>query len=323
MKKYFLKIACIVLLISVVFVSGCGTGNAKDTAEPYASSHTVYENTSGNTQKSTETSPPLLQTTESSDIPAAVTPIEASSTEPVKTEKPTPTKTPEKTENVKTPGPSKTPAKGDGTLKGIVIGIDPGHQGKGNSELEPIAPGSDSYRKKVSSGTQGKWSRVPEYEVTLIVGLELKKLLEAEGATVLMSRETHDVNISNSERAILMNNAGADIVIRIHCNGNDNTSVYGACMLVPAGANNKQIHEESRKAGEVILESFVEATGAKNNGVVKRSDLSGFNWSEVPVCLIEMGYMSNKEEDILLTQAAYQKKCADGLYKGLLEWFSR
>ena len=109
-----------------------------------------------------------------------------------------------------------------GRLEGLIIGIDPGHQEKGNSEKEAIAPGSKEKKAKVSSGTQGVSTRVPEYIVNLDVSLMLRDALEAEGAQVIMTRETNDVDISNQERAIMMNEVGADLVLRIHCNGSVN-----------------------------------------------------------------------------------------------------
>ena len=56
-----------------------------------------------------------------------------------------------------------------------------------------------------------------------------------------------------------------------------------------------------------------------NRGVIERSDLTGFNWSKVPVVLIEMGFLSNPEEDNLLNSDSYQEKLAQGLYKGILK----
>ena len=289
------------------------------TAQPTATTTATATATESPTEEPTA----VVTATPNPTLAPTPTPTQAPTMKPTTqapTKKPTPTPTKKPTLTpTKTPKP--TMQWTEGSLKGLVIGIDPGHQGKGNSEQEPIGPGATTTRKKVSSGTQGKWSRVPEYKVVLEVGLQLKALLEEAGATVLMSRETHNVNISNAERAKMMNEAGADLVIRIHCNGNDNTSVYGACMLVPSGTYNPEIHATSKAAGEVILNEFVKVTGAKNNGVIKRNDLSGFNWSTVPVCLIEMGYMSNKQEDSLLTSAEYQKKCAQGLFQGVLSYF--
>jgi N-acetylmuramoyl-L-alanine amidase len=206
-------------------------------------------------------------------------------------------------------------------LAGKVIGLDPGHQSKQNSEHEPVAPGSGETKPKVSSGTAGRSSGVDEYVVNLQVALKLRELLEEQGATVVMTRETNDVNISNSERALMMNDAGADLVLRLHCNGIDDSSVRGAFILVPSGSHTEGIQEQSAQAAEYILETFVQTTGANNLGISKRSDQTGFNWSTVPVCNIEMGHMSNSEEDELLTSDDYQNKCAQGLCNGIATYF--
>jgi N-acetylmuramoyl-L-alanine amidase len=205
-------------------------------------------------------------------------------------------------------------------LKGLLIGIDAGHQRKGNYGEEPQSPEPGSITKpKVSSGTAGKYSGIAEYQVNLDVALILQKKLSALGATVLMVRTTNDVNITNIERATMMNSAGADLVIRIHADGSENTSTYGASMLVPAKGTMPAV-DASVQAGKIIMEHYIAATGAKDRGVVPRSDLTGFNWSQVPVCLIEMGYMSNKEEDYKLVDPAYQEKCASGLANGVVAW---
>lgn len=207
-----------------------------------------------------------------------------------------------------------------GRLSGIIIGIDPGHQAKGNSEKEPIAPGSKEMKAKTSSGTQGVKSRVPEYEVNLEVSLKLKEALEAEGATVLLTRETHEVDISNIERAVMMNEAGADLVLRIHCNGAEDASVNGIGLYVRAtGA----CAEESYAASECILPAMAEKTGAKANGIYKRDTYTGLNWSEVPSILVEMGYMSNPEEDKKLVDPDYQALLVDGMVDGVCAYFSK
>ncbi|HBU12222.1 MAG TPA: N-acetylmuramoyl-L-alanine amidase [Clostridiales bacterium] len=206
-------------------------------------------------------------------------------------------------------------------LAGVLIGIDPGHQGKGNSRPEPIAPGAGETKASVSSGTAGVSSGVDEHVVNLQVAQKLRRLLEEQGADVLMTRESADVDIPNSERAQMMNEAGADLVLRIHCNGTDNRSTKGAFILVPSGGYTEEIQEESTAAAKAILAAFIEATGANDRGVSERSDQTGFNWSTVPVCNIEMGHMSNPEEDELLVSDAYQEKCARGLFEGILRYF--
>ncbi len=207
-------------------------------------------------------------------------------------------------------------------LAGTVIGLDPGHQARGNSEQEPIAPGAGETKPKVSSGTAGIATGVDEYVVNLKVALKLRDLLEEQGATVVMTRETNDVNISNSERAQMMNNAGADLVLRLHCDGEDDTSLHGAFMLVPSGGYTEGIQAASRAAGETILNAFLEETGANSRGIMERSDQTGFNWSTVPVCNIEMGHMSNAAEDEKLVSDDYQALCAQGLCNGMVNYFS-
>ncbi len=219
------------------------------------------------------------------------------------------------------------PLSGSGglSLSGCTIGLDPGHQRSANNELEPLAPGSSVMNKKVSSGTQGRYTRVPEYEVNLQVGLKLKAKLEELGATVVMTRTTHDVNISNAERAAMMNNAAVNCWLRIHADGNDDPSVHGVSILVPApGTMNTgaaAVQENSVKLAGLLLDEVTRTTGAKSRGLKPRDDQTGFCWSSVPVCNIEMGYMTNEAEDRLLVTDDYQNKIVDGLVQGFLKYF--
>lgn len=203
-------------------------------------------------------------------------------------------------------------------LKGYVIGLDPGHQRHGNSDLEPVAPGSEVMKKKVSSGTQGKWTRTPEWEVCLTVALRLRDLLEATGATVVMTHDTPDVDISNSERAMIFNENETDYALRLHCDGNADETAHGAFMLIPKSS---PWYDDCVIAGELLLEEYCASTGAYSRGLTYRSDQTGFNWCERMIINIEMGYMTNREEDLLLSDPEYQEKMAQGLYKGILRYF--
>ena len=204
-------------------------------------------------------------------------------------------------------------------LSGLIIGIDPGHQRHGNSDLEPVAPGSDVMKKKVSSGTQGKWTRTPEWEVNLKVGLRLKELLENAGATVIITHDSPDVDISNVERAQMFNDNNTDYALRLHCNGNADETQHGAFMLIP---KNNPFYEDCVRAAEILLEEYCTSTGAYNRGLTYRSDQSGFNWCDRMIINIEMGYMSNEEEDHNLSDPDYQEKMAQGLFKGILRYFN-
>jgi len=205
-------------------------------------------------------------------------------------------------------------------FSGLVIGIDPGHQAKGNSEQEPVAPGSNETKAKVSSGTQGRASGVPEYVTNLEVSLKLKDALELLGAEVHMSRTEHDVDISNIERAMIFNEANADVVLRIHCNGSSNEEAEGIGLYVTKTGD---VAAESYAIAEVLLDSMAEATGAEKDGVFRRDTYSGLNWSEVPSIIVEMGFMSNKEEDMKLQDPEYQQKLVDGMVTGLARYYGR
>lgn len=200
-----------------------------------------------------------------------------------------------------------------------MIGIDPGHQAHQNSDPEPIAPGSEETKMKVSSGTSGVASGVEEHVVNLNVGLKLRDMLEDAGAEVVMTRTSADVDISNIERAAVFNEAGVDLGIRLHCDGVDDESVRGAFMLIP---EDNPYEEQIRRAAEIIIEEYTDTTGLKQLSTQVRSDQTGFNWCKRPVVNIEMGYMSNLEEDWLITDEDFQTDMARGIYNGILAYFS-
>ncbi|MBR5010913.1 MAG: N-acetylmuramoyl-L-alanine amidase [Clostridia bacterium] len=205
-------------------------------------------------------------------------------------------------------------------LYGLKIGIDPGHQLNGDSRKEPVSPGSSETKARVAAGTRGVSTGRPEHEVDLEIALKLRDLLTEMGAQVLMTRETADVNISNVERAEMMNLWGADCVLRIHCDGSTDHDVHGMAMYVRLTGEKAQ---ESCELAQCLLSAMGEATGAKKRGVFKRDTYSGLNWSKVPAVLVECGYMSNPEEDELLSAPEYQDRLALGMAMGLAEYFGR
>lgn len=203
-----------------------------------------------------------------------------------------------------------------------IICIDPGHQTKGDMSEEPVAPGSSEKKFKVSWGTQGVATKIPEYELTLSASKILKKDLEQMGFKVIMTRETNDVNITNSERAVFANDNNADLVIRIHADGSEDSSTTGASLHIPSQDSQytSKIYPESNECAKLISLQMKQ-DGFKVNNIYQRSDLTGFNWSKVPVVLVEMGFMSNPEEDQKMAETSYQEKMMKSVAEGAQAYF--
>ena len=237
------------------------------------------------------------------------TPVPTSTPSPTPTEVPSPTPTATSTP---TPTPTEEPTP---TPEPFKVAIDAGHQRYGNYDMEPNGPNSDVLKAKVTSGTRGVSTGIWEYELNLAVSLYIKEELLARGYEVIMIRETHDIDISYVERALVANEAKVDAFIRVHADSASNSSAEGAMTIcqTPQNPYNSEWYEESRKLSELVLDEVVEETGAKKRYIWETDTMTGINWTTVPTTILEMGFMSNPKEDELMATEEYRRKIAIGV----------
>lgn len=200
----------------------------------------------------------------------------------------------------------------------IVIVIDPGHSTQFNYDQEPIAPGSDITKRKYGVGTVGNISGVMERDIVLNVSFILKDLLNDSNYIVYMTRNDHLDKLGNIERVNIANYIEADLMIRIHCDSSIYSSNDGASVLYPAPLYDAvDIAEISQVYGEIIKDTLINDIGMDDFGSYERDDQTGFNFSKVPNITIEMGFLSNPQEEQLLIQSTYQTRLAYALYNGI------
>lgn len=246
------------------------------------------------------------------------------SAEPTEPSEP-PTTEPPTTEPPATEPPPTEPPAVVPPQEPLTVCIDAGHQRYGISEKEPNGPGSDVMKAKLTSGTRGVSTKTPEYQLNLDISLLLEQELLARGYNVVMIRRDNDCPLSNAERALLANDSGADIFIRIHANGSENPAVSGALCCAPTRNNpylTDEVIAESIRLSRAVVDSFCNATGANNQGLMSTDTMTGINWCQIPVTIVEMGYMSNAAEDELMATDAYREKMVQGIADGIDAYFA-
>ena len=208
---------------------------------------------------------------------------------------------------------------------GHIVGIDPGHQSENidMSATEPNGPGSSTMKAKASTGTSGSFSGLPEYQLNLNVSLLLRDILEQRGYQVVMTRTDNDTAISNKERAELVASKGAEICVRIHANGDDSSGVSGALTMCPSQQNPyvSSLYDSSNRLSQCIIDSYCAATGFQNRGIIYTDTMTGINWSTIPVTIVEMGFMTNQNDDLKMADSSFQQTMAEGIANGIDAYF--
>ena len=206
-----------------------------------------------------------------------------------------------------------------------IIGIDPGHQSEtvDMSATEPNGPGSSEMKTKSSAGTSGTYSGVPEYELNLEISLQLQQELQNRGYQVVMTRTDNETAISNKERAEYVAAQGAEICVRIHANGDDSHTASGALTMSPSQNNPyvSQLFDASNRLSQCIVDSYCAATGFQNLGVQYYDNMTGINWSSIPVTILEMGFMTNENDDLKMNDTSFQQTMVQGIANGIDAYF--
>jgi N-acetylmuramoyl-L-alanine amidase len=199
-----------------------------------------------------------------------------------------------------------------------LVCLDPGHGTPAavGMQREPIGPGSRVLKIKDGGGASG------EAEIVLRVGWKTRALLLKRGYRVAMTRTGSTFTYGtggNVARAKFCNERHAALMLRIHADGSTRPAANGIKTLYPVYRRGwtDDIYTRSLSAARAVQRSIVAATGARDLGLVPRSDLTGFNWADVPSILVEMGFTTNPAERRKLESDAYEWRLARGLVAGV------
>jgi len=204
-----------------------------------------------------------------------------------------------------------------------VVVVDPGHDRLANLRTEPIGPGSATRKILDGGGTHGVVTGIREADLTLAVSLRLRDLLRQAGVRVVMTRtRTAGESMGNVARARIANGARAGLFLRVHADGAGSSDARGTHTLTPALRRGwtDDVYADSRRAARLLQAELVRALRFPDRGIQERSDYTGFNWADVPVILVELGFMTNPSEDRALARPAVRERAAVGLCRGTLRF---
>ena len=224
--------------------------------------------------------------------------------------------------------PDWTPGSGEGSGfsakgKGLVIVLDPGHASQVPGTMEPVGPGAAEMKEADTVGTFGPSSGLHEYDLTMDVTQKLRAELEERGYEVKLTHHDTFNPISCIERAAVANENEADAFIRIHANGSENTEANGAMTICITEENpyHPELYSASVRLSEILLDTYCQQTGTNREYVWETDTMTGNNWAEVPTSLIELGYMTNPDEDLKMNQDSFQKVMCNAIADALDKWF--
>jgi N-acetylmuramoyl-L-alanine amidase len=191
------------------------------------------------------------------------------------------------------------PCTAQGPLSGKIIVLDPGHGGTNDGA--------------VANG-------VREADVNLAIAFKVRDKLAASGATVVMTRSCdQDVAVPGvpaaaelQARVDFISSADADIFVSLHANSHPNSETAGAITFYPSG--------RPTDLARAVQEAMVYEAGVIDKGV-RPANFYVLRNSDVPAILVEVGFLTNRNEALRLTDKSYQDQLAAGIAKGILRYF--
>lgn len=205
-----------------------------------------------------------------------------------------------------------------------VIVLDPGHAATRTTDYEPVGPGAQETKMASVIGTRGVVTGVYEFARVLEISKLLREELLLRGYQVIMTKETNEEVLSNIQRAQIANGVHADAFLRIHADASEIASDTGAMAMCITESNPyvPQMYRLSRILADDVLAEYCAATCLTNRGVTETDEMTGNNWSEVPCILMELGYMTNPDDDRFLASAEGQTAVVQGIANGLDRYFN-
>jgi N-acetylmuramoyl-L-alanine amidase len=188
----------------------------------------------------------------------------------------------------------------DNAYSGKIIAIDAGHGG-----YDPGAVGDNGTKEK---------------EVNLDIVKRTAKLLEARGATVVLTR-SGDQEIGLDQRTSKANSKKANVFVSIHINAAESTALSGTMTFVHSGSSTNTRIKESNRLAKNIQSELVRGIGLKDMGV-RYADFAVLRTSNMPAVLCELAFISNPAEEKKMNTDSFRNKAAEAVVKGIGLYFS-
>ena len=193
------------------------------------------------------------------------------------------------------------------SLGGKIIVLDPGHA-------------AINFQRAVINPGKSKGDVIVEHRLTLEIAEALAQVLEADGATVYLTRTPNDywragysAIEDNKARAFFANEVKADVLIAIHCDWHPSRRFYGVTTFYSAPS--------ARGLGETMQHQLVHDLRTHDRGVIQ-THFTVLDHADMPAILVETGFMSNRTEGRKLAQSAYQKRIAAAMASALRRYFA-